>query len=83
MCLIILEGKLESSTSSVDAVTTVMQTPGLHSSVLLAEISRVLKPGGDFIVQEPLDADAQELMVVFRATIVTVDFGFDILCVSH
>ncbi|KAG0555369.1 hypothetical protein KC19_12G164700 [Ceratodon purpureus] len=50
------DGKLEAGTSSLDAVVTVMQTPGRHSSVLLSEISRVLKPGGDFLIQEPLDA---------------------------
>jgi SAM-dependent methyltransferase len=55
------EGKLEAATSSVDAVVALMQTPGRNSSEFLKEVARVLKPGGDFVVQEPLLAEAQEL----------------------
>lgn len=57
------EGKLEAATSSVDAVIALMQTPGRNSSDFLKEVARVLKPGGDFVVQEPLLAQAQELKV--------------------
>ncbi|KAG0581764.1 hypothetical protein M758_3G005100 [Ceratodon purpureus] len=55
------EFKLESATSSVDAVVSLMQTPGRHSQVFLTEVARVLKPGGDLLVQEPLLADGQVL----------------------
>jgi len=41
-----------------------MQTLGRHSSDFLKESARVLKPGGNFLAQEPLLADAQELKVV-------------------
>ena len=63
LCLIISEGKLEAGTSAVDAVISLMQAPGRHSSVFLEEVARVLKPGGDFLIQEPLLADGQELKV--------------------
>lgn len=56
-------GKLEAATSSVDAVVSLMQTPGRHSSIFLTEVARVLKPGGDCLVQEPLLVDGQELKV--------------------
>lgn len=82
-CLIILEGKLEAGTSSVDAVISLMQTPGRHSSVLLSEVARVLKPGGDFFVQEPLLADAQELKVIFRAISMTMQKLGCILFISQ
>jgi hypothetical protein len=59
LCSVIEDGKLEAGTSSLDAVVTVMETPGRHSPVLLSEVFRVLKPGGDFLVQEPLDAETR------------------------
>ena len=59
MCFIIEDGKLEAGTASLDAVVSLMQTPGPHSPVLLSELSRVLKPGGDFLVQEPFNAQTK------------------------
>ncbi|XP_024392845.1 anamorsin homolog 1 isoform X1 [Physcomitrium patens] len=52
--------KLEAGTSSMGAVVSLVQTPGLHSPAYLAEVARVLVSGGDLIVQEPLLAEAQE-----------------------
>jgi SAM-dependent methyltransferase len=54
-------GKLEPAAASVDAVVSLMQTPGRHSQVFLSEVARVLKPGGELLVQEPLLVDGQEL----------------------
>lgn len=56
---IITDGKVEAGASSVDAVVSFMQKPGRHSPVLLSEVFRVLKAGGDFLVQEPLDAQTK------------------------
>lgn len=50
----IVGGKLGVKTSSVDAVISLVETPGHHTSSWLLEVSRVLKPGGDFLIQEPL-----------------------------
>lgn len=50
----IVGGKLGVKTSSVDVVISLVETPGHHTSVWLLEVARVLKPGGDFLVQEPL-----------------------------
>jgi hypothetical protein len=60
------EGKLEAVTSTVDVVISLMQTPGRHSSDFLKEVAHVLKSGGEFLVQEPLLADAQELQVSYE-----------------
>ena len=47
-------GKLGFETSSVDAVISLAETPGFHNWTWLLEVSRVLKLGGDFRIQEPL-----------------------------
>lgn len=38
----------------MDVVISLVETPGYHNSRWLLEVSRVLKPGGWFWVQEPL-----------------------------
>lgn len=60
------EGKLEAATSTVDVVLSLMQTPGRNSPDLLKEVARVLKPGGEFLAQEPLLAAGQELKVYLK-----------------
>lgn len=50
----IVGGKLGVKTSSVDVLISLVQTPGHHTSSWLLEAARVLKPGGDFLIQEPL-----------------------------
>ncbi|BBN11730.1 anamorsin [Marchantia polymorpha subsp. ruderalis] len=47
-------GKLQVDSASVDVVVSLAETPGHHSSLCLGEVSRILKPGGTLIVQEPL-----------------------------
>ncbi|KAG6551619.1 hypothetical protein Mapa_006698 [Marchantia paleacea] len=49
-----LGGKLQVESASVDVVVSLAETPGHHSSLCLGEVSRILKPGGTLIVQEPL-----------------------------
>lgn len=50
----VVGGKLGVKTSSVDAVISLVETPGHHTSSWLLEVARILKPGGDFLIQEPL-----------------------------
>ncbi|KAL3678906.1 hypothetical protein R1sor_021862 [Riccia sorocarpa] len=52
----LLGGKLPNTSGSIDVFVSVAETPGHHSSSLLQEVSRVLKPEGTLIVQEPLAA---------------------------
>jgi len=47
------EGKLAAETSSVDVVISLVGAPGFHDSDYFQEVARVLKPGGEFVVQEP------------------------------
>ncbi|XP_024383003.1 anamorsin homolog 2 [Physcomitrium patens] len=46
--------------TSVEAVVSLMHTPGRHSPSFLAEVARVLNPGGSFLVLEPLLVETQE-----------------------
>jgi hypothetical protein len=51
--------KLDAGTS-VEAVVSLMHTPGRHSPSFLAEVARVLNPGGSFLALEPLLVETQE-----------------------
>ncbi|KAL2613974.1 hypothetical protein R1flu_025666 [Riccia fluitans] len=46
--------QLPKESGSIDVVVSLAETPGLHSSSWLQELSRVLRPEGTLIVQEPL-----------------------------
>jgi hypothetical protein len=60
-----VEGKLAAETSSVDVVISLVGAPGFHDSAYIQEVARVLKPGGEFVVQEP--AASEEKKVVINA----------------
>lgn len=60
-----VEGKLAAETSSVDVVISLVGAPGFHDSDYFQEVARVLKPGGEFVVQEP--AALEEKKVVINA----------------
>lgn len=64
LSLINHEGKLDVGTS-VEAVVSLMHTPGRHSPSFLAEVARVLNPGGSFLVLEPLLVETQEQKVCY------------------
>jgi hypothetical protein len=64
-------GKLDFDTSSVDVVISLTGTPGFHNWAWLLEVSRVLKTGGDFRIQEPLVSrkpNDEERKVIFFFT---------------
>lgn len=45
-------GELELGASTLDAVASVSKNPGFHSRTRLADLLRVLKPGGTLLVEE-------------------------------
>lgn len=59
-----VEGKLAAETSSVDVVLSLAGTPGFHELPYLQEVVRVLKPGGDFVAQEPVASEEQQVVAV-------------------
>lgn len=57
-----VEGKLAAETSSVDVVMSLMGTPGFHDFGYLQEVARVLKQGGEFVVQEPAASEEKKVV---------------------
>lgn len=49
----------------MDVVISLVGAPGFHDSDYFQEVARVLKPGGEFVVQEP--AALEEKKVVINA----------------
>lgn len=53
----LLGGDLKVEASSLDALVSLSQKPGFHSGACLADLARILKPGGVLVVQEPQTKD--------------------------
>lgn len=46
--------RLPGQSSSVDMVISVAESPGYHTSGVIGELARVLRPGGTLVLQEPI-----------------------------
>ncbi|CAK9201720.1 unnamed protein product [Sphagnum troendelagicum] len=57
-------GKIAAESLSINVVISLAATPGHHNTAWLTEVARVLRPGGEFWLQEPLMSRLSALQTI-------------------